>query len=189
MVFLRLGKIPGNKQSTNFFTNEKEIGVSVFEFKNNLPILSNLNQLNSFALRREEPAFICSGDVIGIGNDEEPLIKNIKIIKSINYSKEDFLKIILDKLNQAFLSKSGDLDLIDRDLSRVFHSVKRTKTCTICKIEIDEFDNCDCKSKKNTYKYTKGKEIHEYIYAGIKFTNPVNGFDTLMGWKNKVAKI
>lgn len=60
-----------------------ELGVAVFELdENNEPILTNDNLKKLFnSLKGERKAYIVSGDEVGRGADDEPLLRNIQIIE------------------------------------------------------------------------------------------------------------
>lgn len=99
-IFIRFGKIPEDGKSLNHLTNEKEIGISVYEglkengkFKIVMPSLTSsacvsLSGLILKACGRPDDIFIVEGTVIGKGSDGEPLLANCKITQQIN--KKDF---------------------------------------------------------------------------------------------------
>lgn len=143
-LFLRFGEIPKNENSINFlkltFDEIDEVqdyvdmlgydeaienipeyaledGVSCFSLDEaGKPILNNMRLLKSFCSRiNEEKAYIIDAEQIGIGNDGEPLVKNIKITEMLPPSTEDMVKIVLDILKANFANakdnKADDLKL------------------------------------------------------------------------------
>lgn len=63
-----------------------EPGVSVFEMDDNgNPVLNNEALSSSWNVRKEQekPCYVVTGDVVGIGQDGEPLLKNVKIIDNV----------------------------------------------------------------------------------------------------------
>lgn len=59
-----------------------EAGVSVFELnENDEPILSNEKLIKSYEIRKDEERHIVTGDVVGTGEDGEPLLINIKEVE------------------------------------------------------------------------------------------------------------
>lgn len=101
--YIRFGKIPIDEKSKIFYNGEyiinEEKGVSVFdlEYIDNkpriiLPIIvtsSILNCLDGYIRDYlngswKEPIYEVTGDVIDYGSDNEPLLRNIKVIKEIN---------------------------------------------------------------------------------------------------------
>lgn len=63
-----------------------EPGVSVFDMdENGKPVLNNEALSSSWNVRKEQkkPCYIVTGDVVGIGQDGEPLLKNVKVIDKV----------------------------------------------------------------------------------------------------------
>ena len=61
-----------------------EKGVSVFEIdERNNPILSNEKLRKSYESRKDRKMYLVNGDVVGIGQDGEPLLKNVTIVKEL----------------------------------------------------------------------------------------------------------
>lgn len=97
-IFIRFGEIPENERSGIYVGEDLvsyEDGVSVFPAfydsdKNvcigiTIPVTkTSLYTLQSLVEYESRPCYLVSGDVIGRGADNEPLIKNVKIIEKID---------------------------------------------------------------------------------------------------------
>ena len=116
-TYLRIGIVPNGEASFNYLTEQNESGVSVFELIDGKPVLSNLQLVDSYAGRSDSQAFIVTGEEIGIGNDGEPLLKNVKYISKID---TDFEKNSLDALENNFKTKEGGYDKEDNTVSTFF---------------------------------------------------------------------
>lgn len=104
-IFFRFGEWAKDEQSYIYANHSetvigREKGVSVFEAHkdrngNYLPVPpSPLNESgwNDYTMWlyyrwNDEPKFIVTGDVVGIGTDNEPLLRNIKIISKVERNK------------------------------------------------------------------------------------------------------
>lgn len=97
-VFIRFGEIPEDEQSSiryRSFYCGKEPGVSVYDcviwgdgvpqIVLPIPFLEGaLNTLTWLLIyNKDRPVYLVTGDVVGHGHDNEPLIKNVKIVKDI----------------------------------------------------------------------------------------------------------
>lgn len=149
-LFLRFGEIPKNEKSINFlkltfdeidefkdYVNmlgyaeaienipeyALEDGVSCFSLdETGKPILNNMRLLKSFCIRiNEEKAYIIDAEQIGIGNDGEPLVKNIKITEILPPSTEDMVKKVMDILKANFANIESDGEAYDLSL-HYFHT-------------------------------------------------------------------
>lgn len=63
-----------------------EPGVSVFDMdEDGNPVLDNEALSSSWSVREEQekPCYIVTGDVVGTGQDGEPLLKNVRIIDKV----------------------------------------------------------------------------------------------------------
>lgn len=103
-IYIRFGDIPPNEISCQYDSNgeiiKKEDGVSVYdavEIDNIIRVIMprkptattamTLYQLYSrFCSKKnpEIPILLVTGDEVGYGSDNEPLLKNIKIISKLN---------------------------------------------------------------------------------------------------------
>lgn len=94
--YIRFGKIPINEKSEIYKHDKKigeENGVSVYysyKIKNKyhvvLPLKITKDTISTYQMFREYSnlnVYLVTGDFVGYGNDNEPLIKNIKILKDI----------------------------------------------------------------------------------------------------------
>ena len=93
-MYIRFGDIPEDECSIIHWRGEevgKEDGVSVYEAKIDdygnisvcLPLPINENTLDTFRNLVEyesRPCYLVSGDYVGKGADNEPLIKNVHIV-------------------------------------------------------------------------------------------------------------
>lgn len=100
-VYIRFGEIPENERSKVYQGNEvlcEEAGVSVWEcVKANgqyYPVLpkevneSGIADYFDFILNNDKPIYLVVGNRILInGHDNEPLLRNVKVIKKIVYNK------------------------------------------------------------------------------------------------------
>lgn len=98
-MYLRLGEIPEDEQSYIHFRGEpvgKENGVSVYHAKVEddgtvnicLPLPINEQILDTFIdlIKYENrKCYLVNGDLVGKGSDNEPLIKNVEIVKEVVY--------------------------------------------------------------------------------------------------------
>lgn len=201
--YLRFGEIPENEQSTNFikmtfdenekFTwalqtlgadtafskyvpeNAKEPGVSVFEMgKDGMPVLHNMRQALSLASRIGNKIYELSGDQAGRGNDGEPLIKNICVIKSRRIATEKLANHIISFLVKNFMDvippkeeKEGDYEIY-----------KFYKEYQI-NINTGEKKECICGIIEEGFTKIPG---HTYFcFCGWEFHFPIAGFDTSIG--------
>lgn len=97
-VFIRFGEIPKDEQSSIHYRSYccgKEPGVSVYDcviWGDGVPQIviptpfleGALNTLTWLLIyNKDKPVYLVTGDVVGHGHDNEPLIKNVKIVKDI----------------------------------------------------------------------------------------------------------
>lgn len=82
-----------------------EKGVSVFKAdESGLPIIENIQQANSLAMRIEKPAYQISGNNIGLGQDGEPIIAFPKST-SVKIPQEKLVATIENALTKNFKRK------------------------------------------------------------------------------------
>ena len=115
-----------------------ESGISCFEMSGGLPVLSNIKLYIALAIRLDDPIYILEGDQIGKGQDQEPIISNIRKSEEIAIDKDILINHIISTLKEAFKSCEGSLNISKCD-------------------SILKFDN-------------------EYMYCGLTFTGPKEGF-------------
>ena len=101
-LYIRFGEIPTNEKSGIYKNNEiccgYEKGVSVWDccIKNNkyhivLPNPCNedtIADIETYTLYNDRNIYLVTGIEVGSGSDNEPLLKNVKIIKQL--SEDDF---------------------------------------------------------------------------------------------------
>ena len=123
MIFYRFGEIPKNEKSCIWRGEEKigeEPGVSVYEAHKNingtyspvLPFPTNEKAFNDFIHHIEYftgNKYLVTGDLLDeSGTDGEPLIKNVKIIKKLQFMDIKDIKFKAKRLNDGEWVK-GDL--------------------------------------------------------------------------------
>lgn len=102
-LYIRFGKIPIDEKSKVFYNGEyivkEEDGVSVFDLEYIddrpriiLPIIttvSGLDCIDGFVRDYlngsfKEPIYVVTGDLIGYGSENEPLLRNVQIVRTLN---------------------------------------------------------------------------------------------------------
>lgn len=182
MEYIRFGELPEDEKSINYFSNEKEKGVSVFEKSEaEKPLLKNLRLASSMAARLDSPVYLVSGDLIGIGNDEEPLLVNVKKLKEIKMGKQekkDYLYLIMC---ENFETMTGQRECNDHGIQ---HFCSRTRKCKKCGKKVWEYGIC-CSDDWKDYEKVETHDI--YFFDGVEFTNPVENFETMLGYNKKIS--
>ena len=175
-MFIRFGEIPTNEKSINFFkvTNSQnsdfafaisigeietafsfipsdafEDGVSVFKVDDCENIkLDNMRLISSLANRIgvNEKCYLVDGDVVGIGNDGEPLINNIKIVKEIDLSEKTLSEFVFNKLSEVFEFASGERN--ETDVTFIYSVMSNEKEVT--------FNNVCFKGETQEFNYNLG---------------------------------
>lgn len=205
MPYLRFGNIPKNEKSINFlkipfsksedFTfllkngdTEKafsiipdealESGVSVFQMdENRMPVLSSLRLVTALLSRLGEPIFEVEGTEVNHGNDAEPLIQNITVLKRRRVTKEKLLDLALTTLLQNFKNATYDPN-------------RNTRENTIFTHNVEYKINKKTGEKVSRYQHTEGNDwvkmppYHEYTFNGWTFSDPVDTFDTSLGYRS-----
>lgn len=142
MIFYRFGEIPKNEKSYIWKGNEKvgeEPGVSVYEAHKNingtyspvLPFPTSEKAFNDFIYHIEYftgNKYLVTGDLLDkTGTNGEPLIKNVKILKELQYMKEETRKVVVldweDKIK---------LQPIIKDLERIYETYKSPCKDRLC---------------------------------------------------------
>lgn len=94
-LYLRFGEIPDNERSSIFKCGEKigeEIGVSCYRgvvIDNEVYIIMPHKESTTYYWliesykEKTKSLYIIEGDEVGLGSDEEPLLRNVKIIKEV----------------------------------------------------------------------------------------------------------
>lgn len=97
--YIRFGEIPEHEQSIKYNSESKEIGVSVYDaiemtdgWHVIIPLPFSLSQGATYnhLINNDRCIYLVTGNEVGIGMDNEPLLKNVKILKDITYEKEQF---------------------------------------------------------------------------------------------------
>ena len=196
--YLRFGEIPKNEKSINFmklnfqqqedfsyFRKNNDIekalelipgdafedGISVFEMdENGMPILNNLNLIKSFLSRfQKEKAFEVSGAVAGFGIDNEPLLKNVEVLKNRRLNKEKcimhVLKILISNFKYCEKVKNASDDLV------VYEFVTREKINVVTGEKVHYLSDV-----ANPNEWVKLPEVTTYTFYGWEFSEPINNF-------------
>lgn len=96
-TYIRYGELPPTGKSRIYNRAGEiigeEVGVSVFEYIEGRGIIVPDNkdaQDDFFTLSKSywKPAYLVTGDEVGIGRDGEPLLKNVKVVKTIRTAKD-----------------------------------------------------------------------------------------------------
>lgn len=101
--YVRFGDIPEDEESTVWFNDEmvrKEKGVSVYhaivdECGNvsvalTFPVTKTTLYTFQYLIEYDKrPCYLVTGDCVGRGEDNEPLLKNVKIIREIEFRKKN----------------------------------------------------------------------------------------------------
>jgi len=100
-MYIRFGDIPDGEKSKIWRDEHcvgEEIGVSVYDVKIGergevnicLPLPLSRDALDTFRALVEyqnRPCYLVDGEYLGVGNDGEPIIRNVRIIEEIQYRK------------------------------------------------------------------------------------------------------
>lgn len=97
--YVRFGEIPKNEQSRSYGPEKNELGVSCYEclkIDNKYRILyppvndrwdkaaGILSVMIQRFMKHQTKCYLINGEVVGRGADNEPLLKNIKVIKELS---------------------------------------------------------------------------------------------------------
>lgn len=136
-IYIRYGELPLTGKS-RIYNRAGEIigeekGISVFEYieRRGIVVPDNKDaQDDFFTLSKSywKPAYLVSGEEVGIGRDGEPLLKNVKIIKTIRIAK-DMSHSQADTLNVTCLP-SEVYDNLTSDKSLLTN--EELKLCPFC---------------------------------------------------------
>lgn len=197
--YIRFGEIPPNEKSINFiklsfddnsyFTysidhgdisvayecvpaDAFEPGVSVFDCHSDfLPVLPNLRQVRSLLGRINQICYVVTGDQVSTGQDGEPLIRHVKIVKKIEIEKKAILDYVLEILLKHFENSTFDESLIVDDLNIYeFAKCERVNKKTGQRISVYG----DITGKKSDWVLAPVKT--EYHWMGWIFSNPTDNF-------------
>ena len=117
MLYVRFCKIPQDECSYNFMRNRKEIGVSVFRADDNgMPILENAEQAKSLWARLHRRHYLVTGDVVGTGQDGEPLLQNVRVVRRLRLDRNELESLItaaFERLYKYKLPTKHYYDLVD----------------------------------------------------------------------------
>lgn len=212
--FIRFGEIPVHERSVNFLkmTNSEredftaivevggyaqalkdvkqscyEKGVSVFRKDiDGLPLLENLMQMTSLLARIGCKVYEVEAVVVGTGNDNEPLVRNIRVIKQHRIDKGKLLEKILRQLIQNF----RNVKRIDKNYCS---SRTENENIQIYAFNREVYVNIMTGEKKygaelinkNKDGWVKMPPYIEYRYLDWIFSCPIKEFDVRLGIKNR----
>lgn len=104
--YIRFCKIPHDERSYNFMRNRKEEGVSVFKADtNNMPIIENAEQAKSLWARLHRRHYLVTGDIVGYGQDGEPLLQNVKVVRRLRLDRNELESLITATFERLFKFK------------------------------------------------------------------------------------
>ena len=117
-MFLRFGEIPKDERSHISYRSYDcgyENGVSVFECTDDYRIIlpskipeGVLADITNFLFYSHKNVYIVEGDVVGIGYDNEPLLKNVKVIKDITKEYYEMIKVDERKLHDELIKRAEE---------------------------------------------------------------------------------
>lgn len=117
MMYVRFCKVPQDEKSWNFMRNRKEEGVSVFKADDNgMPILENAEQAKSLWARLNRQHYLVTGEVVGVGQDGEPLLKNVKVVRRLHLDRvtlENIITATFERLYKYKLPTKHYYDLVE----------------------------------------------------------------------------
>lgn len=189
--YIRLGEIPADGKSVNFLKLTKkqiddfrfasipeeckECGVSVFASgEDGMPFFENLRQVSSFCCRYgSERIYEVTGEEVGIGQDGEPLLSNVEIIKSRRISAEKARACVLSFMCRNFKNiQPGNDPEIDK--FGFFHFYEDDRINIITGERVPYFAACGSEWVK-----VPGRDV--YTVCGWTFSDPVPGLDVRLG--------
>lgn len=199
-TYIRLGEIPEDGRSVNFLKMSgtqkdafsdaefegmgaradvpegcKEGGVSVFEIgKDVMPTFENLRQVSSFCCRYgNEKIYEVTGEEVGNGQDGEPLLSGVKIVRRRRISAEKARACVLSFMCQHFKGiqpgskpEGGELGF--------FHFYEDEKINIITGERAPSFS-------VNGSEWVKVPGRDVYTVCGWTFSDPVPGLDARLG--------
>ena len=159
---------------SNLPENCFESGMSVFEMTNDrLPRLSNLMLISSLLARINAPVYEVEGTVIGRGNDGEPLLTDVMVIKRRRIKAEQLKCHVLRIMASSFYEciKTDN----DAGPNLISSYVEQ-------KINIKTGERVYILEQTCGDDWVKIPAHFEYTCFGWTFSNPVDGFDTTLGY-------
>lgn len=197
--YIRFGEIPKSGKSVNFIKmsfdesanfnyeieqgnideayslitpDTLEDGVSVFDCDKHsmMPILSSLRLVKSLLARLDSAIYLVEGEEVGRGQDGEPLIRSVTIVKKRRIKKETLIDLVLEVLLKNFENAS-------------FDASKEVGSC-----QVHEFGGRQRINKKTGERVSEYEEVANpaewvlsplkvrYCWMGWTFSNPVKDF-------------
>lgn len=199
-TYIRLGEIPEDGRSVNFLKMTgtqkdafrdaeiegsdaradipeecKEGGVSVFlTGKDGMPVFENLRQVSSFCCRYgSEKIYEVTGEEVGSGQDGEPLLSGIEILRRRRISAEKARGCALSFMCQHFKSIQPGSEPESDELG-FFHFYEDEKINIITGERAPSFAVSGSEWVK-----VPGRDV--YTVCGWTFSDPVPGLDTRLG--------
>lgn len=199
-TYIRLGQIPTDGRSVNFLKMTsiqkyafhdadikgsdtradipeecKECGVSVFVAgKDCMPVFENLRQVSSFCCRYgSEKIYEVTGEEVGSGQDGDPLLSVVEIIKSRRISEEKARACVLSFMCRNFKCVQPGSDPDGSELG-FFHFYEDEKINIITGERAPSF-------AFSGSEWVKVPARDVYNVCGWTFSDPVTGLDTRLG--------
>lgn len=203
--YLRFGEIPKNEKSINFLRMriyqrenfswdleafgsdvaysklpEKvfEEGVSVFELnEDGLPKLDNMSMVIALALRIGDSIYEVTGDEVGRGNDDEPLIRNIQIIKKRRIKNAKLRRYILEFLCSKFMEVIPEkVNYEEIDCEESDFDIHKFYIEYMINLKTGEKKECIAGLREEDG-FIKIPQHKYFYYCGFEFHFPIDGFD------------
>lgn len=181
--YIRFGEIPIYERSINYFTYLYEDGVSVFNIDTNGEIeINNMRLISSLLNRLHEKAYLVKGIEIGNGNDNEPLLRDVKIIEEITIDRIKIFEQVHNILEKNSLNKEG--------LRKLYYDYEKQNNNHLCSFHIEPIKCTHCGKITNRYElcnhnkkysYEQLPDYIEYYFDGVTYWNFKDSFDTVLG--------
>lgn len=155
-----------------------EVGLSVFEMdEEGMPVLSNLRLINSLLKRMEldDNVYEVFGEEVGRGNDDEPLVLNVRVEKKRLMDKDKLFNAILEQMLLHFscadYNPEGDIG------DGLLHNFCIRRKINMKTGEKRDFYDPDTKGKE----WINIPEIEIFTFRGWTFSHPVNSRWAVLG--------
>jgi hypothetical protein len=158
--FLRFGELPSDGKSFNYKDRYAEKGISCIPYKKKgNKHLIDFTDISSSAFFiggfHKRAAYILEGDIVGRGSDNEPLIKNAKIIQPLKKGQKVW--------NNSIFCEKGFFELVENPLNKSKITVENYSFTPIKKG--GEFEHCGiCRNiqvSKNQAKRLNNMGFHD----------------------------
>lgn len=196
--YIRFGEVPKSEKSVNFINlsfdesanfnyeveqgnideayslippDALEDGVSVFDCdKHSIPILSSLRLVKSLLARLDSAIYLVEGEEVGRGQDGEPLIRSVTIVKKRRIKKEILLDLVLEVLIKNFENASFDAPK-EVDSYQIYEFGGRERVNKKSGERVSEYEEV-----ANPAEWVLSPLKVRYCWMGWTFSNPVKDF-------------